>query len=94
MNLKFAGEVYYWRGPAPFYFVDVPVEQGKKIKAESSRLTYGWGVIPCAVKIGKVEFTTALFPHNGTYAVPLKVDVRKKLDIDVDDTVSVTMTLG
>ncbi len=94
MNLKFSAEVIYWRGPAPFYFVPVPEGQSAKIKAEAARLTYGWGVIPVTVKIGKTEFTTSLFPKNGIYLVPIKNVVRLAEDLDVDDQVSVTLQLG
>lgn len=94
MNLKFSAEVIYWRGPAPFYFVPVPQTQSAKIKAEAARLTYGWGVIPVTVKIGKTEFTTSLFPKNGIYLVPIKNVVRLAEDLDVDDQVSVTLQLG
>lgn len=94
MNLKFSAEVIYWRGPAPFYFVPVPQTQSAKIKAEAARLTYGWGVIPVTVKIGKTEFTTSLFPKNGIYLVSIKNVVRLAEDLDVDDQVSVTLQLG
>ena len=94
MNIKFSGEVIYWRGPAPFHFVAVPEAQAIKIKAEASRLTYGWGVIPVKGKVGKVEFTTSLFPKNGGYLVPIKNDVRIPEGIEVGDTIAITLTLG
>ena len=94
MNLKFSAEVIYWRGPAPFYFVPVPEAQSAKIKAEAARLTYGWGVIPVTVKIGKTEFTTSLFPKNGIYLVPIKNVVRLAENLDADDQVNVTLQLG
>jgi len=94
LNLKFSAEVIYWRGPAPFYFAPVPDTQAKKIKAMASELTYGWGVIPARVKIGKTEFTTSLFPRQGGYMVPIKDIVRKAEDIDVDDKVTVNLFLG
>lgn len=94
MNLKFSGEVIYWRGPAPFHFVAVPVSQALKIKAEASRLTYGWGVIPASVKIGKTEFTTSLFPKNGGYLVPIKNVVRIPENLEVGDVINITLKLG
>lgn len=94
MNLKFSGEVIYWRGPAPFHFVAVPEAQAIKIKAEASRLTYGWGVIPATVKIGKTEFTTSLFPKNGGYLVPIKNVVRIPEKLEVGDVVNVALKLG
>ncbi len=94
LTLKFSGEVIYWRGPAPFHFVAVPEAQAKKIKAEAARLTYGWGVIPVTGKIGKVEFTTSLFPKNGGYLVPIKNLVRLPEEIEVGDTIAITLKLG
>jgi len=94
MNFKFSGEVIYWRGPSPFHFVAVPESASKKIKAEAARLTYGWGVIPATVKIGKTEFTTSLFPKNGGYLIPIKNVVRLPENIEVGDTVAITLKLG
>ncbi len=94
MNLKFSAEVIYWRGPSPYRFAPVPEAQAKKIKAMASELTYGWGVIPVRVKIGKTEFTTSLFPRDGGYMVPIKDAVRKAEDIDVGDKVTVNLFLG
>ena len=94
LTLKFPGEVIYWRGPAPFHFVAVPEAQALQIKAEASRLTYGWGVIPATIKIGKTEFTTSLFPKNGGYLVPIKNIVRLPENLEVGDTVAITLKLG
>lgn len=91
ISLKFDIEVIYWRGPAPFYFAPVPEAQVKKIKEVSSQLSYGWGVIPARVKIGKTEFTTSLFPRQGGYLVPIKNVVRDAEGIDVDDKVVVQL---
>ena len=94
MNIKFSGEVIYWRGPAPFHFVAVPEVQAQKIKAEAARLTYGWGVIPVKGKVGKIEFTTSLFPKNGGYLVPIKNDVRVPEGIEVGDTIAIALSFG
>jgi len=72
----------------------VPESAAKKIKAEAARLTYGWGVIPATVKIGKTEFTTSLFPKNGGYLIPIKNVVRLPENIEVGDTVSIALKLG
>ena len=94
MNLKFSTEVIYWRGPAPFYFAPVPEAQVKKIKEISAQLTYGWGVIPARVKIGKTEFSTSLFPRQGGYLVPIKNVVREAENLDVDDKIVVQLSFG
>lgn len=94
MDIKFTGKIIFWKGPSPFFFVAVPEKQSKEIKSVSALVTYGWGVIPVTVKIGKTEFTTSLFPKDGLYLVPLKVVVRKKENLEKDDTVKITLKLN
>jgi hypothetical protein len=91
MILDFDGKIIFWRGPAPFYFVPVPAEQSSEIKELSSLLTYGWGVIPVVVRIGKTEFKTSLFPKDGLYLVPIKAIVRKAEKLEEGDEVSVQL---
>ncbi len=82
LTVKFTGEIIYWRGPAPFFFLPTPAKQSKEIKAESNRLTYGWGCIPVTARIGETEWTTALIPREGAYMVPIKKVIREKLGLD------------
>ena len=93
MNFTFTASVWEWRGPAPYHFVSVPLEIAQEIKELASAVTYGWGMIPVAGKIGNTSFTTSLWAKNGTYAVPLKDAVRKAEGISLEDTVSVELTL-
>ncbi len=91
MIIQFTGKIIYWRGPSPFYFVTTPDEQSQAIKSISSIVTYGWGVIPTNVTIGKTRFYTALFPKDGLYLVPIKKNVREAEDLDIDDEVTVQL---
>lgn len=93
MNFTFTASVWEWRGPAPYHFVSVPLVIAQEIKELASAVTYGWGMIPVAGKIGNTSFTTSLWAKNGTYAVPLKDAVRKAERISLDDTVSLELTL-
>ena len=91
MQLRFAGEIVYWRGPAPFHFVMMPARESKQLHEASSELTYGWGCIPCTGRIGDTDFTTALFPKDGRYAVPVKVAVRRAEGLELGDMVQVRL---
>jgi hypothetical protein len=91
MNLEFTGTIWFWRGPAPWYFVTVPEEQSRDLKAISEIVTYGWGVIPVRVWIGNTEWQTSLFPKDGRYIVPIKASVREVENLDVDDRVTVRL---
>jgi hypothetical protein len=94
MDLEFSGEVWFWRGPAPFHFVAVPDRECAEIRAVARSVTYGWGMIPAAVQIGATEWTTALWPKDGRYVVPLKTWVRKAEEIELGDEVTVRLTVG
>ncbi len=94
MIIEFEGKIFYWRGPAPFLFVAVPEELSREIKAISASVTYGWGVIPVHVQIGKTEWKTSLFPKNGRYLVPIKVLVQKAENLKVDDNVVIRLEIG
>ena len=93
MNIEFSGRIWFWQGPAPWFFVTVPVKQSRDLKAFSEFVTYGWGVIPVHVKIGKTEFQTSLFPKDGRYLVPIKVSVRKAEKLEKGDKVSLRLEI-
>lgn len=91
MLLSIRGVVWYWRGPAPFYFVTVPEAESKEIKSIERQVTYGWGMIPVVVRIGDTEYSTALWPKDGLYIVPIKADVRRREGIDEGDEVAISL---
>jgi hypothetical protein len=93
VNLAFDGEIVFWRGPAPYYFVPVPDDQCGAIEAVAPMITYGWGCIPVEVTIGATRWKTSLFPKNGGYLVPVRANVRKSEDLDEGDMTHVELAL-
>jgi len=93
MDFEFEGPVVEWRGPAPYYFVRIPEEESADIKYAAKGLEY-WGQVPVVVQIDDVEFATALFPKDGVYLIPLKVAVRKRVEVEVDEVVPVSLKVG
>ena len=93
IEVTFSGEVVYWRGPSPFYFVAVPPDAAREIAGVASLVTYGWGAIPATVRIGETTWTTSLFPRDGGYLLPVRVSVRRAEGVDLGDVVDVNMTM-
>jgi hypothetical protein len=93
MNMEFVGELWYWRGPAPYHFVTVPEEASADLRALSPIVSYGWGVIPVSVRIGETEWETSLFPKDGRYAVPIKDAVRHSEGLADGDIVTVELAI-
>jgi hypothetical protein len=92
MDFEFEGPIVEWRGPAPFYFLRIPEEESADIKFAAKGIEY-WGQVPVVVRINDTEFTTALFPKDGCYLIPLKVAARKAAGIDVDEDVELSVGL-
>ena len=93
-DFQVTGKVFEWRGPSPFYFVEINSKISDEIQSESKQFSYGWGVIPVTAKIGKTDFTTAIIPKDGKYLFPLKDLVRKRENLEIDSKVSIQFKLG
>jgi hypothetical protein len=94
MTIEFSGPIWYWRGPAPFYFVTVPPKQSSELKAIMKAVTYGWGMIPVTARIGNTEWTTALWPKDGLYVLPIKDRIRKAEDLAEGDSVAAQLEVA
>lgn len=92
-EFRFEAEVIHWRGPSPFFFVPVPPAEAQALRGVMKAVTYGWGMIPVAATMGGVAFTTALFPKDGTYFLPLKDKVRRKANVTAGDSVLVEIAV-
>jgi hypothetical protein len=94
MLIDIEGEIWFWRGPAPWYFVTVPPAECRALRAISSTVTYGWGMIPATVQIGHTRWTTALWPQEERYIVPIKAQVRKAEGLAEGDCVTLCLEVG
>lgn len=93
MRLEFDGELWFWRGPAPWHFVTVPEDEADQIQVRSAEVTYGWGMIPVVARIGATRWRTSLWPKDGRYIVPVRTDVRRAERLEVGDLVTVHLDL-
>lgn len=93
MELTFTGTVVEWRGPAPFHFIPLPDDEAELVEEVKAEIAY-WGVVPVRARIGDSSFTTAMFPREGTYFLPVKDAVRRADRVALGDTVAVRLTLG
>ncbi len=94
MDRTFAGTLWYWRGPAPWYFVSVPEVDCLDLHEDARFVSYGWGMIPAEIQIGRTCWETSLWPKDGGYIVPVKADVRKREHLEDGDTVTVRMRVA
>ena len=93
MNLEFRGEIWFWKGPAPWHFVTVPEAECAALEESSPRVSYGWGMIPVTATIGRTSWTTSLWPKDGRYIVPVKASVRKAERLELGNVVTVRLSV-
>jgi hypothetical protein len=94
MIIEFSDEVWFWKGPAPWYFLTVPEGDSREIKKLERLITYGWGMIPVVARIGDTQWKTALWPKDGRYILPLNVAVRSSERLQEGDSVFASIEVG
>ena len=94
MHLEFTGEIWFWKGPAPWHFVTVPEDECLVLASAAGLVTYGWGMIPVTAHIGGTGWSTSLWPKDGRYIVPVKAGVRRVEGLEVGDTVTVRLSVA
>ena len=93
MRFELVGRVIEWRGPAPYFYVEIPSAVAAEISDVSAAFTYGWGVIGVEARIRDLTFSTSLFPKDGGYLLPLKDAVRRPLGLTLGDQVTAAVEL-
>lgn len=89
--LRFEAEIVAWRGPAPFYFAQIPEELTGEIKEAARIASYGWGAVPVEVEIAGQAFSTSLFPRDGSYMLPLKDMIRHRIGATIGDIIGISL---
>ena len=92
-DLLLSGPVVEWRGPAPYYCLDIGEEESDDIKVLARGIEY-WGQVPVVVRVEGAEFSTALFPKDGRYLLPLKDAVRRPAGWAPGDVLDVELSVG
>jgi hypothetical protein len=93
VEVQFAGAVFEWRGPAPFYFVALTADAADDVSAIAATASYGWGCVPVTATVGETTWTTSLIPKDGGYLLPLRKRVREIEAIVLDAQVSVELVI-
>ncbi|CAM3579062.1 DUF1905 domain-containing protein [Nocardioides zeicaulis] len=93
MELEFSGELVEWRGPAPYHFVPLPPDEAELVDEVKAEVAY-WGVVPVRARIGGTDFTTSMFPREGTWFLPVKDAVRRAEGLGLGEVVDVLLAVG
>lgn len=80
---------------ANWHFITVPKKESLHIRETYSAFKKGWSSLPVKVTAQKVSWETSIFPDSksGTYLLPIKATVRRALDVQIDDVLTLTIQI-
>ncbi|HCC35087.1 MAG TPA: DUF1905 domain-containing protein [Ruminococcaceae bacterium] len=89
IEFTFSAKVWY----SEWYFVALPKELAKEIRAMKKCEEEGWGRLKVMAKTGGSEWETAIWfdTKSETYLLPLKAAIRKKEKIECDSHVKISI---
>lgn len=95
IKYEFSEKVGQHSAPGGWYFITVPKEMSKEIRALLKNEEEGWGRLKAVAIIGKSEWKTAIWfdSKKETYLLPLKLEVRKNENIEVEKQIEVVILL-
>lgn len=86
INYKFSTKIWQYNAPNGWYFVSMPIELAKEIRANLKWQEEGWGRLKATAQIGNCKWDTAIWFDTklNTYLLPLKAEIRKKENLISD----------
>lgn len=92
-GIKYEFSATSWRhsGEGGWVFVSLPHYIAKEIRDNLKNEEQGWGRLKAIAKIGNTEWKTAIWFDTkiNTYLLPLKAEIRKKENIEIDSVIKV-----
>ena len=91
----FEAELWLWNGKASWVFLTLPDALADEVRVAAFLAPRGWGSVRVEAASGEARWRTSLFPDRktGSYILPVKAAVRRKLGADVGDRVQVVLSL-
>jgi hypothetical protein len=74
-------------------YVELPKEAANEIRKYLQWQEQGWGRMKAIIKIGNSEWQTSIWfdTKHDTYILPIKAEIRKKENIEIDKDVEVSV---
>jgi hypothetical protein len=94
-EFSFVAKIWEWDGPQAWHFVSLPVDLADFVKESFGRNARGFKSLRVEVKVSDETWRTSIFPDSkrGTYLLPIKKDIRKRLGVEVGSRVTVGISI-
>ncbi|TNF48568.1 MAG: DUF1905 domain-containing protein [Bacteroidetes bacterium] len=95
MEYRFSGLIWKYNSPGGWFFVSVPADLSQEIRSGNQWLEEGWGRLKVKATIAGYQWDTAIWFDTklNCYLLPLKADVRKRIDLKEDVVIEVSIRL-
>lgn len=88
-------KVWKYQGTkACWHFITIPQNISLKIKHECKHSGTTRGMVKILAKIQQIQWKTSIFPDGKkSYILPIKSEIRKRLEISENDTIKISIEL-
>ena len=95
INYKFSAKLWKDASSGGWFFVSLPKNISKEIKGSLKQQEEGWGRMKTIASIKNIEWNTAIWfdTKSNTYLLPVKAEIRKKLHLELDVMVNVSILI-
>lgn len=95
MEYAFSAKLWVYGGTGAWHFVTVPKAISSEIRENFGANSRGWGSLRVSVAIGDTSWRTSIFydSKTKTYLLPVKKEVRTKLEFKPEDTADFALEL-
>lgn len=94
MQYEFEAEIWRSSGAGGWFFVTLPVDVAKGLRALSGPKT-GFGSIRVRGSLNSADWNTSVFPdaRSGSFLLPVKAEVRRAAEVTAGDQVRIRVEL-
>lgn len=95
ITYTFSSIVWKHASPGGWFFVSIPADLSQEIRSGNQWLEEGWGRLKVKASIADYQWDTAIWFDTklNCYLLPLKADVRKRIDLKEDVEIEVSIRL-
>lgn len=95
ITYSFSGKIWKHESTGAWFFVSMPKDLSLEIRSQLQWQEEGWGRMKASARIKNVEWKTAIWfdKKKNTYLLPLKKEIRRKAHLELDDVISVEVSL-
>ena len=93
IQYDFRAKLWQDNSPGGWFFVTLPEDMSKEIRVNLQWQEEGWGRMKALAAIGGIKWETAIWfdKKMNTYLLPVKAAVRKKENLQLDETIAVSI---